>query len=155
VRVVVADTGPINYLLLIDAIELLPRLFQTVRIPQLVCAELASAGAPALVRDWVAMPPDWLSIEPTPPIASPSPKLDAGEEAALALAIALRATLLLIDDRAGVSAARAHGFEVAGTLGVLQRASLAGFVDLRAALTRLAATNFHIRPELIEALLKS
>jgi len=115
---------------------------------------LASAAAPSLVRNWVARPPAWLSIKPTPVITAPSPKLDPGEEAALALDIALKATLLLIDDQAGVKAARAQGFEVTGTLGVLQRASRAGFVDLRAALTRLTKTNFHIRPELIDALLE-
>jgi predicted nucleic acid-binding protein len=35
-RLVVADTGPLNYLLLIDAIELLPKLFETVFTPEAV-----------------------------------------------------------------------------------------------------------------------
>jgi predicted nucleic acid-binding protein len=32
-RLVVADTGPLNYLLLIGAVELLPRLFERVFAP--------------------------------------------------------------------------------------------------------------------------
>ena len=35
-RLVVADTGPLNYLVLIDAIELLPKLFEKVFIPEAV-----------------------------------------------------------------------------------------------------------------------
>jgi predicted nucleic acid-binding protein len=61
--------------------------------------------------------------------------------------------LLLIDDRAGDMAARARGLETTGTIGVLLRAAQSGFVDLPTAFTRLAATNFRYRPELLDALL--
>ena len=81
------------------------------------------------------------------------PKLDAGEQAAIALAVQLKATLLLIDDRAGVRAALAQGLEVVGTLGILDRAARIGLVDLAACLTRLKATNFRYRPQLLDALL--
>jgi len=43
--------------------------------------------------------------------------LDAGEGAAIALAIELHADLPLMDDEEGVIAARRKGLEVAGTLG--------------------------------------
>jgi predicted nucleic acid-binding protein len=33
-RLVVADTGPLNYLVLIEAIELLPKLFEKVFAPE-------------------------------------------------------------------------------------------------------------------------
>ena len=45
-HIVVADTGPINYLLLIDKIDLLQQIFTTVYMPDTVRAELASAAAP-------------------------------------------------------------------------------------------------------------
>jgi len=41
-RLVVADTGPLNYLVLIDAIELLPKLFKRVFTPEAVRAELVN-----------------------------------------------------------------------------------------------------------------
>jgi len=44
VRVVVADTTPLNYLLLIDQIDLLRKLFETVHIPDIVRDELADKG---------------------------------------------------------------------------------------------------------------
>jgi hypothetical protein len=43
--VVVADTSPINYLVLIGQIEILPRLYSTVLVPPEVVAELADSGA--------------------------------------------------------------------------------------------------------------
>jgi predicted nucleic acid-binding protein len=36
VRVVVADTGPLHYLVLIGQIDLLPRLFTAVTVPMVV-----------------------------------------------------------------------------------------------------------------------
>ena len=71
-RVVIADTGPLNYLLLIDQISLLPQLFETVHIPDTVRAELADAAAPQIVRSWIATPPPWLVIELTPAAMAPT-----------------------------------------------------------------------------------
>jgi predicted nucleic acid-binding protein len=153
VRVVVADTGPLNYLLLIGQIDLLPRLFDTVTIPDAVRDELADEDAPRIVREWVSNRPSWLSIKPTPRVTRPLPKLDPGEQAALALALELKAELVLMDDRAATRAARELGFTVTGTLGILGLAAANGLVDLQAALACLTRTNFHVRAELIEALL--
>ena len=132
-RIVVADTGPLNYLLLIEQGSLLPRLFETVHIPEAVHAELSAVGAPEIVREWVATPPPWLLIAPTPAITQPLEQLDAGEQAAIALAVQMKAELLLIDDRAGVRAALAHGLEAIGTLGILDQAATAGLIDLPSA----------------------
>jgi predicted nucleic acid-binding protein len=102
-RFVVADTGPLNYLVLIDAIELLPKLFEKVYTPAAVRAELLDPDAPAIVRTWAAQPPQWLDVRPSPAaIDDPAWRaLDAGEREALALARTLSAELVLMDDRAG------------------------------------------------------
>jgi predicted nucleic acid-binding protein len=153
VLIVVADTTPLNYLLLIDHIELLPNLFEAVYIPQIVRTELAASRAPQVVRDWIAAPPAWLIVEPTPMTTALAPHLDAGERAAIDLAAQLKADLILIDERPGAAAARAHGFRVTGTLGILSDAAALGLVDLREALSRLTATNFRVGSKLIEGLL--
>jgi predicted nucleic acid-binding protein len=61
-RLVVADTGPINYLVLIDAIELLPKLFEKVFTPLAVQSELLNPDAPSIVRAWATLPPPWLEV---------------------------------------------------------------------------------------------
>jgi predicted nucleic acid-binding protein len=150
----VADTGPLNYLVLIGRIDLVPQLFGSLSIPTAVRDELDDPITPAAVRQWIAAPPGWLSIMPAPAGTDPAlAALDVGERAAIALAAAIKADLLLMDDRAGVAVARAQGIEVTGTLGVLDRAARHGLVELPAALAALRATNFHIRQELLAALL--
>jgi hypothetical protein len=58
--IIIADTSPINYLVCIEEIDLLPALFGHVIIPPSVCNELKDAGAPETVRGWIARPPAWL-----------------------------------------------------------------------------------------------
>ncbi|MGH7040085.1 MAG: DUF3368 domain-containing protein [Stellaceae bacterium] len=143
-----------NYLVLIGRIDLVPQLFGDLSIPTVVRDELDDPMAPAAVRQWITAPPGWLSIMPAPAGADPAlASLDDGERAAIALATAIKADLLLMDDRAGVAVARAQGIEVTGTLGVLDRAAQRGLVELPAALAALRATNFHMRQELADALL--
>jgi predicted nucleic acid-binding protein len=151
----VADTGPVNYLVLIGRIDLVPQLFGSLSIPTVVRDELDDPMTPAAVRRWIAAPPGWLTIMPLPAEADFAPaSLDDGERAAIALATAIKADLLLMDDRAGVAAARAQGIEVTGTLGVLDRAARHGLIDLSAAFSALQATNFHARQDLLDVLLR-
>ncbi len=152
-RAVIADTGPLNYLILIDQINLLPHLFEAVLIPEAVRAELAAGKAPQIVRDWIEAPPAWLLIKPTPAPIDLSPILDAGEQTAIGLALDLKIDLLIMDERAGVKAARAKGLRVVGTLGVLDQAAAVGLIDLPQALARLTATNFRVGWQLIEMFL--
>src|SRR5215472_7098063 len=103
-RVVVADTGPLNYLVLIGEIDVLPSLFETVYMPAVVRAELRHREALPAVRTWAARLPRWLEVRAVT-AAGDDPAwraLDAGERAALALARVLDADLVLMDDRAGV-----------------------------------------------------
>jgi predicted nucleic acid-binding protein len=48
--IVVSDTSPLNYLLLIQAIDVLPQLFREVLVPTAVVMELSNSKAPAIVR---------------------------------------------------------------------------------------------------------
>jgi predicted nucleic acid-binding protein len=109
---------------------------------------------PAVVRTWIATPPGWLSIEPAPEsVDAALATLDDGERAAISLAVATNADFLLMDDRAGVIAARALGLQVTGTLGILDHAAQRGLLDLAATFVALRATNFHVREDLLARLL--
>jgi len=61
---IVADTTPINYLVLIEAVDVLPRLYERVLIPPSVLAELSDPDAPSQVRTWAMQPRDWLRVVP-------------------------------------------------------------------------------------------
>jgi predicted nucleic acid-binding protein len=150
---VVADAGPLHYLVLTGDIELLPKLFERVLVPQVVQDELANAEAPQAVRDWIARAPGWLDVRPAHPGTDDVAvaKLDDGECAAIALALAVKAELVLMDDREGVAIGR--GLAVTGTLGVLDLAARRGLIDLAAAFERLKTTTFYYRQRLLDALL--
>lgn len=85
--VIVSDTTPLNYLVLIEAAEILPRLYTRVLIPPAVREELNQPNTPA----------SWLEV--VSPRLPPDPALshlDAGETQAIALVLEYQAELLLL-----------------------------------------------------------
>jgi predicted nucleic acid-binding protein len=156
VRLVIADTGPIHYLVLIDHIDLLPALFDKVILPAVVQAELTAANTPLPVRNWIAEPPGWVEVRETSGDFDSDPLMKGihrGEKAAIALATTLNADLLLMDDRKGVTVARKKGLRVTGTLGILELATESGLVNFEQAVARLQQTNFRSPDDVLKALL--
>ncbi len=153
--VVIADTSPINYLLLIGEIAILPRLYGQVLVPPEVLSELSDADAPPEVLQWVRMHPIWLqtrqvrTVHDDPALS----QLDPGERAAILLAQQEAGALLLIDDAAGRSEATRRGIPSTGTLGILRAAAIRQLLDLPTSLKNLAATNFRVSQRLIAELL--
>jgi predicted nucleic acid-binding protein len=153
-RLVVADTSPVFYLLSIGQIDLLPQLFGKVFVPDAVHKELCHPAAPALVREWVASLPVWVGVRSVETLDDAAfLPLGAGERAAITLALSMHADLILIDERKGARVALDKGFEVAGTLGVLALAARWGLVDLADSFVRLKRTNFRYRQGIMDALL--
>ncbi len=153
--IVIADTGPINYLILIGEIEVLPGLYHRVTIPPSVCEELCHSSAPAPVRTWMVQPPEWLEV--VAPIHSPDAELshlDAGERDAILLAEELRADQIVIDEMRGRREAQRRHIPFTGTLGVLAAGAAQGLLDLRSAVDRLRQTSFHISPEILDRLIE-
>lgn len=60
--IVVSDTTPINYLILIGQIETLKELFGHIVIPEAVWDEFHNPGTPEIVRAWADSTPDWLEV---------------------------------------------------------------------------------------------
>ena len=152
--IVVADTSPINYLVLIGQINVLHTLFHEVTIPEAVLRELNEPDAPSEVREWLSATPPWLIVRSVASMAGAFSELDEGEREALSLAVEVSADLVLIDDARGREAARRVGLNMTGTLGVLVRAADAELLDLDSAISRLRATTFHVSPKLLEEVLQ-
>lgn len=152
--IVVCDTSPLNYLVLLGAADVLAKLFQDVYAPPEVLRELLHEGTPEPVRLWAKTLPAWLKItSPTTMVKTPT-GLGPGEARAIALAKELRADWLLIDERDGTRFAKLEGLQVVGTLAVLEQAASRKLLDLSAALNRLQKTTFRISPQLIRAALE-
>ena len=59
---VVTDTLPINYLVLLEQTAVLPALYTRLLLPPAVVTELQDLEAPEEVRVWVADLPAWCEI---------------------------------------------------------------------------------------------
>jgi predicted nucleic acid-binding protein len=154
--IVVADTSPINYLILIDQIGILEVLYGRILIPHAVHEEMLSLKAPSSVRAWSKNPPHWLEIlSPSTTLNSPVARLDRGETEAIALAEELNADWLLIDEAAGRDEATKRGLQTIGTLGILREGHRAGLLNLRTAIAQLSATGFRVNQSLVQLLLDS
>jgi hypothetical protein len=89
--IVIADSTPLNYLILIHQVDLLPQLFDRILIPPAVFEELQHQETPDVVRRWVADPPSWLQVQALRSVLDPALGfLDPGEREAIALAEELR-----------------------------------------------------------------
>lgn len=154
--IVISDTSPILYLLLINQLDLLPHLYSTLIIPDVVQAEMQATGAPVVLQEWIANPPQWLEIRTVPPgNYAPLQRLQAGEQAAILLAQSLQADLLIVDDLAARQIAQQLGIKITGLLGILGEAGRREWIDFPETLKQLLqATNFRVSPQLVEDLLK-
>lgn len=147
---IVSDTSPLNYIVLIDLQHILPELFERILIPSAARDELQSGGAPEAITRFMAAAPAWLE---TRQVSETDPKLqhlDRGEREAISLALRVSADVLLLDERRGRQAARDHGLAVSGTLGVLDLADRRGLARLAEAIERLKATNFRASPRVLK-----
>jgi len=150
--IVVSDTSPVNYLLAIDRIDVLPKLFGTVIIPSSVMAELKAPEAPETNLHWLASLPAGFETRSATRLDL-TLDLDAGEREAICLAEELAAAAVLLDEKKGRAVARQRGLTVVGTIGILERAASLGLLDLEMALIALQRTTFFGSEELMRAAL--
>ena len=145
--IVVADTSPLNYLVLIAEIQLLPALYDGVLIPEEVHRELQRLQTPSNVRSWATNLPAWCEVRvvsaTTDPVLN---ELDPGERDAIQLALDAGIEAVLMDEMSGRREALRRHLRVTGTVAVLEKAAQRGLIDFRDALQRLEATNFRLSP---------
>lgn len=132
---VVSDTSPARALHHLGLLDVLQRIYGTVIAPPAVWGELFAPRGRFPVLDLRTLP--YFTIRPPAGGAAVSralglldpglaASLDAGETEVIALALELRADLVLVDEASGRLAARRLGLVVTGTLGVLLKAKGAG-----------------------------
>ncbi len=148
--IVVSDTSPLNYLVLIDLQHILPELFDRILIPAAVREELQSARAPEAIALFMAAAPAWLETRQVSDVDPKLQHLDRGEREAITLALEMSADVVLLDERRGRQAARVSGLTVSGTLGVLDLADRRGLANFSDAIDRLKTTNFRASPRVLK-----
>lgn len=125
---VLSNTTPLINLVGVRLLDLLPGLYGTVLIPDLVRDEY-NAGKNATDPDLDRL--SWLTVVPAGPRDPALPtQLGAGEAATLTLAISLQARAVLLDEAYGRRIARQCRLPVVGSLGVLLAAKQAGLIPV-------------------------
>jgi hypothetical protein len=149
----IADTGPVIALFAIDLLSVLCARFREVRVPLSVWNELnALPGAPE-PRALGALPCVRL-VPDVDDVPADVERLGAGERQAIALAIAMQGTVVLIDDGAARRVARSRGLPHVGTVGLVALAKATGVcASARAPFERLLASDFRIDRAIVNAVL--
>ena len=147
--VVVADTTPLNYLILIEKTEVLHLLFGEVLIPEAVLSELRHPKAPAEITAWLQNLPQWLRVVKVMQVDD-TIQLGHGETEAISLAIEKQVSIVLMDERRGRAAAEARGLLPIGTLNILDLADESGLIDGVSSLKDLKQTTFRADDELLD-----
>ena len=154
--IVVSDTSPIRALQHLQLLAILEGLYERVYLPHAVADELRRAQ-----RRFAALEPTVFpffvieSPKDTTRLRALSQRLDAGEAAALVLALEKPGTSVLLDERDARRVAAELGLHTVGVLGVLLLAKQQGLVtQLRPLIERLQREiDFHLSPKLISQVL--
>ena len=153
-KIVIADAGPLIAFARLHQLGLLPRLFDSVFVTDVVFAECAGrADFPesSLIRE--ALDKKQLVLCSAPDFPVFAQKIDAGEASAIAMAIECGGGILM-DDKAGRRIAMNAGIPVIGTVGVLVLAKRKGLVSpVKPLLEVLAASGYFLSGEIIAAAL--
>ncbi len=100
--ILIADTSPLNYLVQIDQVDIVERLYSHVIIPDGVYRELTAPQTHQKVRALLLAQPEWLEVRLLAGPLDPTLQyLGPGEQEAIQLAEQLRADAILIDDKQG------------------------------------------------------
>jgi predicted nucleic acid-binding protein len=153
---VIADTSPIQYFYQIGLLDVWKVLYSQITIPEAVASELNVGRAHG-----VSLPDipsiDWITVKrPQGHALLPLvPELGPGEREAIALAIEIKDSLLILDDALARRYAQLLGVTMTGTLGVLLKAKQTGLLkEVKPALDQLEALGFYLDKATRSAVLK-
>ncbi len=146
---VIVNTSPLQYLHQIGQLDLFPKLFGRIIVPEAVIEELAagrrlglSLPAPEALK--------WIDLRnPASRVGGLlSWGLGAGESAVLSLALEHPGSWVVLDDKLARQAALHLNLPLLGTAGIVLRGKRAGHLDaVRPVLNQLAALGFRLTPE--------
>ena len=123
--IVVSNTSPITNLAAISQLPLLQQLYETIIIPQAVYDEIVAGSIEVQTELWIQTQ----QVANYALVTALQLELDWGEAEAIALAIELKADLLLLDERRGRTVASRFGLKFTGILGVLIEAKHKGAIS--------------------------
>lgn len=156
---VVSNTSPLMNLAIIGRLDLLRHLYETIHVPDAVWDELVKQGAGKPGSEAIAAA-SWIqthTVQNQHLVAALREQLDPGESEAIALALELKATLILLDETEGRRVTTLYGLNKTGALGILLQSKKQGLIpSMLSEMEKLQQqAHFWINPALFEKLLRS
>lgn len=154
---IIADSGPLISLAIIDRLNLLKQLYPRVVVPPAVWHEVTIKGKGMPGAEAVAHL-SWLEMQkPKPEALTPLSIIVApGEAEAIALAQAIEGSIVLLDDSQARRIAERFDVPRIGTLGILRRAKNKGMVEeIKPMIEQLQDNHIYMAENLIQAILDS
>ncbi len=146
--IVVSNTTPIHYLIVIGRESILPELFSEIMIPDVVLSEMRHPNAPKIVRDWVSAKPNWaVTRYGTENLQKKITGLGKGETSAIAIAIEIGADAILMDDRRAIRVADRNGLNILTTFALFELVAIKDLIDFEETINSLSETSFHFPPD--------
>lgn len=144
-RIIIADTSCLIILNKINHLHLLRDVFGEVVITSIISKELS------------IILPNWIIIrnpQNTRYQEILNASVDIGEASAIALAIEIQESLVILDDLKARKVAKKLNLSITGTLGIILLAKLQGKIDsIEFLLDEIKKTNFHISDTLEKSVL--
>lgn len=145
--VVITDTSCFIILDKINALQILPKIFDVI------------LTTPQIAAEYGKLLPSWVQIQSVNNEALQqkfNQVIDAGEASAIALAQEIKCDYLLTDDLAARKFAEELGLQVKGSAGVLLYAKQKGVIKtIKPFIEKMQQTNFRISTVLIDRILKA
>jgi len=141
--IVVSNTSPVLNLACVGEQTILQKLFGSVQAPPAVQAEVEGLrrDQPRFAKVELPSFVPITAVRNGSLVAALALELDGGEAEAIALAVELRADLLLVDEHRGRRVAQRMGLKPIGLLGVLTMAKQRGVItEIKPLLARLEST---------------
>lgn len=145
-KTIISDTSCLIILTNIGELDLLEKLYGQI----ITTVEVADEFGEPL--------PDWFKIQ------SPTDKfrqkilelqIDRGEASAIALALEISDSLVILDDQKARKVANRLGVEITGTIGVIVKAKLRGIIEsIKPLLAKIRKTDFRLSDEIERQALK-
>ncbi len=145
-KTIISDTSCLIILSNIGQLELLHKMYGEIVI------------TPEILEEYQDVVPDWIVVQTVSDKYRQrilELQIDKGEASAIALAIEIPGSTLILDDEKARKVARSLDLSFTGTIGVIVKAKLNGVIpEVKSILEMIKKTNFRISTELEIAALK-
>lgn len=143
---VISDTTCFIILSRIGELQLLQKIYTSV------------FTTPEIANEFAEPLPDWVVIQSSSDVYRQKlleMQIDKGEASAIALALELPDSLIILDDYKARKIAVQLGLQITGTLGVIAKAKLSGIIpSVKPFLEKINKTDFRMSEEIIIQILK-